>query len=114
KGDFEKTMEAWKMRAKAEPNNPEAWQTIASYYFDESFHDTRLSPAKAKEYVMLGLDAVDKALKINANYFEALTFKNILLRQQARYEKDPKVQKQLLDEADKYKERAMEQQKKGK
>jgi len=82
KGEFEKTMEAWNMRAKQEPTNPEAWQTIASYYFDEAFHDTRLPPAKAKEYVLLGLEAVDKALALNANYFEALSYKNILLRLQ--------------------------------
>ena len=105
-GQFEKTMEAWNMRAKQEPTNPEAWQTIASYYFDEAFHDTRLTPAKAKEYVLLGLEAVDKALALNANYFEALSYKNILLRQQARYEKDPKKQKELMDEAEIYYKKA--------
>lgn len=114
KGDFEKTMEAWNMRAKVEPNNPEAWQTIASYYQEKAYKDATLPPAKAKEYTMAGLAAVDKALALNPNYYEALTYKNILLRQQARLEKDPKLQKQLLDQADAYLKKALEAQKKSK
>lgn len=110
-GQFEKTMEAWTMRAKQEPNNPEAWQTIATYYQDEAFRDKRLPPAKAKEYVLAGLEATDKALSLNPNYFEALTYKNILLRQQATYEKDPKKQKDLLDQAEQYYKKATEAQK---
>ena len=110
-GQFEKTMEAWTMRAKQEPNNPEAWQTIATYYQDEAFRDKRLPPAKAKEYVLAGLEATDKALALNPNYFEALTYKNILLRQQATYEKDPKKQKELLDQAEQYYKKATEAQK---
>jgi hypothetical protein len=43
---------------------------------------------------------------------EALTYKNLLLRVQANLEKDPKVQKQLLNEADKLRDRALELQKK--
>jgi tetratricopeptide (TPR) repeat protein len=111
KGDFEKTMEAWTMRAKQEPNNPEAWQTIASYYQEKAYKDTTLPPAKAKQYTMLGLEAVDKALALNPKYFEALSYKNILLRQQARFEKDPKVQKQLMDQADEFYKKAMDAQK---
>ena len=110
-GQFEKTMEAWTMRAKSEPTNPEAWQTIATYYQDEAYRDKRLSPAKAKEYVLAGLEAVDKALALNPNYFEALTYKNILLRQQATYEKDPKKQKELMDQAEQYFKKATEAKK---
>lgn len=110
-GQFEKTMEAWNMRAKAEPTNPEAWHTIATYYTDEVIRDKRLAPAKAKEYVLAGLEADDKALALNANYFEALTYKNILLRQQATLEKDPKKQKELLDQAQQFYKKAMDVQK---
>ena len=35
-GNFEKTMEAWENRAKAEPNNPEAHYTVATYYWDKA------------------------------------------------------------------------------
>jgi len=54
----------------------------------------------------------DKALGLNPEYMEAMTYKNILLRMQANTEKDPAKQKQLLDEADKLRNKAMELQKK--
>ena len=114
-GQFEKTIEAWKTRAKAEPSNPEAWHTIAVYYFEKVHRDTawvKDNRAKALEYVIDGIDSENKALALNSQYFEALSYKNILLRQQALFEKDPAKQKQLLQEADDLKAKAEDLQKK--
>jgi tetratricopeptide (TPR) repeat protein len=114
-GQFEKTIEAWKTRAKAEPSNPEAWHTIAVYYFEKVHRDTawvKDNRAKALEYVIDGIESENKALALNAQYFEALSYKNILLRQQAYFEKDPAKQKQLLQEADVLKTKAEDLQKK--
>jgi len=118
-GNFEKTMEAWDSRAKMEPNNPEAWHTIGASYQDEVFQNSKLppgkqklSPAKQKEYVLAGIAAEDKALAINPEYYEALIFKNILLRLQANVEKDPAVQKRLIAEADELHSKGEQVQKK--
>jgi tetratricopeptide (TPR) repeat protein len=111
-GNFDKTMEAWDLRAKAEPNNPEAWHTIGGFYQDKVFRDKKLPAKVALDYTMRGLEAEDKALSLNPEYFEALSFKNILLRQQALFEKDPAKQKQLLNDADTYRNKALEVQKK--
>jgi tetratricopeptide (TPR) repeat protein len=112
RGEFEKTMAAWNKRAEIEPNNPEAWHTIGVYYQDKVFKDKRLARDIAKDYTIKGIVAEDKALAINPEYFEAMTYKNILMRQQALYERDPKVQKQLLEDAEKLLQRAMVIQKK--
>jgi tetratricopeptide (TPR) repeat protein len=111
-GDFPKTMEAWNKRAEMEPNNAEAWHTVGVYYQDKVFKDKRLSSKVALEYVLKGIEAENKALAINAEYFEALTYKNILMRQQALYIRDPKAQKELLAEADVLLSKAMEVRKK--
>ena len=111
-GEFDKTMEAWQKRASAEPNNPEAWHTIGVYYQDKVFRDKGLPRQQALEYTLKGIEAEDKALSLNAEYFEALTYKNILLRQQALYEKDPARQKELIAKADVLRNQAMELQKK--
>ncbi len=95
-GNFDKTMEAHYQRAAAEPNNPEAWHTIGGFYQDKVFRDKKLPAKVALDYTIKGLEAEDKALQLNPEYFEALSFKNILLRQQALYEKDPAVQKRLI------------------
>ncbi|HKW01904.1 MAG TPA: tetratricopeptide repeat protein [Vicinamibacterales bacterium] len=111
-GNFDKTMEAWNKRANAEPNNPEAWHTIASYYADNLMRNKTLTKEKQKEFVDKGLAADDKALALNGEYFEALSYKNILLHFQANLEKDPVKQKALLQQADDLRNKAMEIQKK--
>jgi tetratricopeptide (TPR) repeat protein len=98
--EFDKTMEAWQQRAEHEPNNPEAWHTIGHYYYEKVFRDKSVPRAKAIEYTQKGLDAEERALAINSEYLEALVMKNVLMRIQANFERDPAKQKQLIDEAD--------------
>ena len=95
-GQFDKTIDALEQRAKVEPNNPEAFQTIAAFYWDETRGDASLTDAQKRDYIMKGVEAADKALSIKTDFVEALTFKGLLLRQQALVEKDPAKQQQLL------------------
>jgi len=111
-GEFDKTIEALEARATKEPDNPEAFHTIATYYWDKAFRDFRLKDAEKREFVLRGIDASDRALKLKDDYIDALTYKNLLLRLQANLEKDPKVQKSLIDEADRLREEALQLQKK--
>jgi tetratricopeptide (TPR) repeat protein len=111
-GEFEKTIEALQQRAEREPNNPEAHYTIATFYWDKAYRDFRLADNQKAEYAKAGLDAVDKAIAINPDYMEAVTYRGLLLRVQAAIEKDAGRQKQLLNEADKMQARAVELRKK--
>src|SRR5262245_17441666 len=105
-GVFEKTIAALEQRAEKEPTNPEAFQMIAGYYYEEASADTRLRDQEKMDYVMKGLGAADKALGIKKDYPEAMTFKGLLLRQQARLEKDPNKAQQLLKEGTEWGEKA--------
>ena len=49
---------------------------------------------------------MDKALALKADYFEALTYKNLLLRLMANVEKDPGRQQALLKQADQLRDKA--------
>lgn len=110
-GEFDKTIEALEARAEKEPDNPEAFHTIATYYWDKAFRDFRLSDPEKKDYVLKGIEAADRALALKDDYIDALTYKNLLLRLQANLEKDPKVQQDLIKEADRLREQAIELQK---
>jgi len=110
-GQFDKTMEAFQQRASMEPNNPEAWHTMGTYYFDKGQRDKSLSKDVAKKYILAGLEAEDKAIALNPNYYEAVTYKNLLIRQEVYLEKDPAAQKRLLQEADQLRDRALALQK---
>ena len=111
-GEFDKTMEALHARAEREPNNPEAFYTIATYYWEKAYRDFTTSQADKIKFVQAGNEAIDKAIKLKADYPEALTYKNLLLRVQANLEKDPAKQQALLKEADRYRDQAVEIQKK--
>jgi tetratricopeptide (TPR) repeat protein len=95
-GQFDKTIDALEQRAKVEPTNPEAFQTIAAYYWDETRGDSSLTDAQKREYIAKGVEAADKALSLKTDFVEALTFKGLLLRQQALVEKDPAKQQELV------------------
>jgi tetratricopeptide (TPR) repeat protein len=111
-GDFGKTMEALHQAADLEPNNPEGYHRLAVFYWEKAFRDHRLPKAEKVEYLQKGVDAEDKALSLNPNYAEAMTYKNILLRLQANETTDPKRQQDLIREADRLRARAMELNKK--
>ena len=110
--EFEKTIDALNQRAAIEPNNPEAFYTISTYYWDKAYRDFRLKEPEKKEFVLKGIEQVDKALALKADYMEALTYKNLLLRLQANLEKDTAKQTALLREADKLRDQALDLQKK--
>ena len=110
--EFEKTIDALNQRAAIEPNNPEAFYTISTYYWDKAYRDFRLKEPEKKEFVLKGIEQVDKALALKADYMEALTYKNLLLRLQANLEKDTAKQSALLKEADKLRDQALDLQKK--
>jgi tetratricopeptide (TPR) repeat protein len=111
-GEFDKLIAAVQQRAELEPNNPEAHYAVATYYWDEAYRNTRLNETQKRDYVKNGLTSVDKALALNADYVEALTYRGLLLRIEAAMEKDAARQKQLLTEASQLQEKAVALKKK--
>ena len=111
-GEFDRLIAAVQQRAELEPNNPEAHYSIASYYWDEAYRNTRLSEAQKRDYIQKGMEEVEKALQIKPDYVEAIVYKGLLLRLQAGMEKDPKKQQELLKEATQLQEKAAEMKKK--
>jgi len=112
KGDFDKAIEWEEKRASYEAGNPEAYVMIGVQAWDRSYHYPDLDPAVRAKIVQQGLDALDKALKIKADNFDALTYINLLYREKAKMETDPAKQKEFIDTADKYREQALELRKK--
>lgn len=106
KGEFTKTIEALQQRAEKEPNNPEAFYMLSTFYWDEAYRNVRLKDEEKRDYIQKGVDAVDKALQIRADYVEAIVYKNLLFRLQANLEKSPDKQKALLKQADELRDKA--------
>lgn len=107
-GQFEKTMEMLETAEALEPADPRGAQIVATYYWEKAYKDHKLLPAEQLQYLMNGIAATDRALAINPDYVEALTYKNLLLRLRANLETDPFQKQQLIAEADTLRSRAIE------
>jgi tetratricopeptide (TPR) repeat protein len=99
-GAFDKTIAALIERADRDPANPEAYYTIATYYWDHAYRTFTLTGVEKREMVMKGLGSVERAIGLKPDYMEALVYKNLLLRLQANLETDPLKRDQLIREAD--------------
>jgi tetratricopeptide (TPR) repeat protein len=111
-GNWEKAVQAFEKRAENDPKNPEAFHTMAVWLWAKADKDYKLSAAEKRSFIDRGLAAEERALAINPDYFEALTYKNILLRLKALGEPDRAKQAALIKEADRIYARAIELQKK--
>jgi len=107
KGDFERTVGALEDAARLSPSDPAGYQLVATYYWEKAYKDVKLSPAQRWTYIFEGINATDRAIALNPDYAEALTYKNILLRMRANLETDPVQQKTTLAEADALRNRAL-------
>jgi tetratricopeptide (TPR) repeat protein len=112
KGDFDKGMEWQKKVAAAEGNNPDPYIMIGVQAWDRSYHYPDLDPVTRAHIVDEGMAALQKALEIKTDSFEALTYINLLWREKAKMETDPAKQQEYTDNANKYLAQALELRKK--
>ena len=104
-GRFDETMD-WLARARdVNPENPEGYYLIATYYWDKVYRDPDLTERQRREFIDLGIEQLDSALERNDEYVDALVYKNLLLRELAKV--DPRNASALVAEADEYRSRAI-------
>lgn len=85
KGNFEGAMEYFTKRANLEPENKEAWYTVGVLCWERSYRGAALiTPEERAAVVEKGLQMMDKALAIDPDYFDALSYTNLLYREKAK------------------------------
>ena len=86
RGEFEKALEYFEKRAAIDPGNKEVWYTVGVACWDRSYHGGILVSNEERERIVLkGLEALEKALSLDPEYFDALSYINLLYREQAKY-----------------------------
>jgi TonB family protein len=108
RGQFDQAIAALETGAQLDAGNPQSYLMIATFYWEKISKDKALAPAQQLTYIMEGVSAADRALALDADHAESLTYKNLLLRQRAGLETDPVQKQQLVAEADALRNRAME------
>lgn len=85
KGDFPNALRYYKARAEQLRDDKEAWYTIGVACWDRSYHGGFLVSKEEREAdIEEGLQALEKALGIDPEYFEALSYTNLLYRERAK------------------------------
>lgn len=85
KGDFTKALEYFAKRAEMDPNNKEAWYTLGVNCWARSYHGgVAVSQTEREEVVDKGIQALEKALAIDPDYFDALSYINLIYREKAK------------------------------
>ena len=100
--------EAAMLQRVREQPNAQNYHALATLYFERASRERSLTLDEKSRLIAEGLAAADAALSFDADYMEALIYKNLLLRLQAELETRPGERARLIDEADRLRARAME------
>jgi tetratricopeptide (TPR) repeat protein len=96
---------------QVDPTSAEAYYRIAVVDYDAVSEKTGISgenveymnpeeKAAAKDAIKEGLDSIEKATKLQANYWDAMEYQTYLWREQAKFETDEKIKQDLIQKAD--------------
>lgn len=101
-------LEDYAKASELDPKNAERHYAIGVVSYEAVSKDKDLAESAKRDLIKRGLAAFDRAEALKADYFEALMYHSLLLRQQALVEKDPNVQKKLIADADALRARVVE------
>ena len=99
--DFRKAREVYLRITKLATQDPTPFYAVAST--DWILVRTRTTPASEKGGLIVeGLTNVDIALALNPQHIDAMTYKNLLLREQAEIASDPEARENLMRQANEW------------
>lgn len=93
--------------AALDPQSAERFYSVGVASYEIAAKHAEATQQK-RELIRRGLAAFDRAEALRADYFESLTYRQLLLREQAKLETDPAVQRKLIEQADAIRQRALE------
>ncbi len=108
KGDFDNGVKWLKERLNVEGNNPEVYYLIGVQAWDRSYNFPDIDPELRAKIVEDGLAALNKAVEMKPDYFEAISYINLLYREKAKMETDPAKKQEYTDIANKYLQQALD------
>ncbi len=108
KADFAHGVEMMEKAMQVSGPRKEAYELIAAQAWDKAHNFPDLTPEQRQGVINQGIDAANKALALDANYIEGLTYINLLYREQAKIETDPSKAQADIAKADEYRGKALD------
>lgn len=85
KGEFETSLEWYRKRADLDKNSPEALYTIGVLCWNKVYHQgADLDNDQRSHLIDMGMDYLKRAVSMRQDYFEAVTYVNLLYREKAK------------------------------
>ncbi len=113
-GNFNESLNWYEKITLLDSKNPESFYIYGVVCYEKVAKNPPADPGEKMAIIQKGEAALMKASQMKPDYFEALVYLNLLYRQQALTETDPAKQQQLIAEADKIRNEAVEITKKKK
>jgi tetratricopeptide (TPR) repeat protein len=105
---FEDAIMTMEHCADLEPNDPTGYYKVATFHWDKAYRDPALDDSQKNEHADLGIVAVDKALEIQPDYWEAIISKGLLFRVKAQVAPNRSERRQYLEQAQILQQQALE------
>ena len=96
---FEDTIEVMEDCAKLDPNDAGGYYKVAVFYWNKAYRDPDIDDTEKNQYADLGIEAVDKALGIQPDYWEAIISKGLLFRVKAQVAPNRTDRRTFLEQA---------------
>jgi tetratricopeptide (TPR) repeat protein len=96
---FEDSIVTLERCADMDPSDPSGHQKVATFFWNKAYRDPLLTDAQKNDYADKGIVAVDVALEIKPDYWEAIIYKGLLFRVKAQVAQSPAERKDYLEKA---------------
>ncbi|MGZ8798157.1 MAG: tetratricopeptide repeat protein [Thermoanaerobaculia bacterium] len=107
-GDFNESLAWYKKITLLDSKNPEAFYIFGVVCYEKVAKNPPADPVQKLDIIMQGKQALQRAIDMKTDYFEAMAYLNLLWRQQALTETDPVKAQEDVAQADAIRNRAVE------
>ncbi|HEX6096432.1 MAG TPA: tetratricopeptide repeat protein [Thermoanaerobaculia bacterium] len=106
-GNFAESLNWYEKITLLDSKNPEAFYTYGVVCYEKIAKNPPQDTAERLAIIARGKGALERAIAMRKDYFEAMVYLSLLYRQQAPLETDPARQQQLIAEADRIRNEAI-------
>jgi tetratricopeptide (TPR) repeat protein len=106
-GDFNESLNWYEKITLLDAKNPEAFYVYGVVCYEKVAKNPPADIAERLAIIQKGKGALERAVAMKKDYFEAMVYLSLLYRQQAPLETDPAKQQQLVAEADRVRNEAI-------
>ena len=106
-GNFAESLNWYEKITLLDSKNPEAFYTFGVVCYEKIAKNPPQDTAERLAIIARGKSALERAMAMRKDYFEAMVYLSLLYRQQAPLETDPAKQQQLIAEADRVRNEAI-------